>query len=153
MSGEDSKANDLSARDLELAQALPRLTPEQVAEVSPRLKRETFAPGEVIIRQGDLPDRFFMVIGGYVEVSYEDLESRTHTVDIRKPGEYFGETGLMQNRPRSATVRAPEDSAAELLCMEGEDFKDMMDESKATEMHLAQEMIQRLIRLADVEED
>ncbi len=153
MSGDERKTSDLSARDLELAQALPRLTPEQVAEVSPRLKRETFAPGEVIIRQGDLPDRFFIVIGGHVEVSYKDLESRTHIVDIRKPGEYFGETGLMQNRPRSATVRAPEDSAAELLCMEGEDFKDMMDESKATEMHLAQEMIQRLIRLADVEED
>jgi CRP-like cAMP-binding protein len=153
MSGDEQKAGGLTPRELELAHALPRLTPEQVAQVSPRLKREAFAPGEVIIRQGDLPDRFYIVIFGQVEIIYEDLENRTHSVDMRKPGEFFGETALLQNRPRSATVRALEDKAVELLVMEGEDFKAMMDESKATEMHLAQEMIQRLIRLADVEED
>ena len=153
MNGDEQLASGLTPREVELAQALPRLSAEQVAEVSPKLKREAFAAGEVIIRQGDLPDRFYIVIFGHVEIIYEDLESRTHTVDMRKPGEFFGETALLQNRPRSATVRAPEDKAVELLVMEGEDFKAMMDESKATEMHLAQEMIQRLIRLADVEED
>lgn len=153
MSGGNKKTSELTERETELAQALPRLTPEQVAEVSPKFKRERYSSGDTIIRQGDLPDRFYIVISGYVEILYKDLENRTHTVDFRKPGEYFGETGLLQNRPRSATVRAPEDETVELLAMESEDFKAMMQESKATEMHVAQQMLQRLITLADVEDD
>jgi CRP/FNR family cyclic AMP-dependent transcriptional regulator len=134
-----------------LAQALPQLTTEQIAQVSPRFIRETFAPGEAIIRQGDAPDRFYIVIRGQAEVLYEDLKGEIETVDRRKAGEYFGETGLIQNRPRSATVRASTEGEVEVLAMDRQDFQEMMAESKATEMHLAQEMIQRLIRLADAE--
>ena len=46
----------------ELAQALPRLTAEQIAEVSPKLVRESYAPGEVIMRQGASPDCFYIII-------------------------------------------------------------------------------------------
>ena len=149
--GDESKTSNQQSTDQRLAQALPQLTAEQIAQVSPRFVRETFAPGEVIIRQGDAPDRFYIVIRGQTEVLYEDLKGETETVDRRKAGEYFGETGLLQNRPRSATVLASPDGEVEVLAMNRQDFQEMMDESRATEMHLAQEMIQRLIRLANAE--
>lgn len=149
--GDESKTSSQQSVDQRLAQALPQLTPEQIAEVSPRFVRETFAPGEVIIRQGDLPDRFYIVLQGQAEVLYEDLKGETELVDKRKAGEYFGETGLLQNRPRSATVIASPDGGVELLAMDRQDFQELMAESRATEMHLAQEMIQRLIRLANAE--
>jgi hypothetical protein len=38
-----------------------------------------------------------------------------------------------------------------VLAMDRQDFLDLMDESKATEMNVAQEMIERLISLADVQ--
>lgn len=149
--GDEGKTSAQQSADQRLAQALPQLTAEQIAEVSPRFVRETFAPGEVIIQQGDLPDRFYIVIRGRAEVHYEDLKGETELVDTRKAGEYFGETGLLQNRPRSATVIASPDMGVELLAMDRQDFQELITESKATEMHLAQEMLQRLIRLANAE--
>lgn len=134
-----------------LAQALPKLTVEQVHQVSPKLTRQTYEPGQVIINQGDAPDRFYIVIAGRAEVWHEGLSGKRGEIDVRKPGEYFGEVGLLQDRPRSATVRAPEDSPVEVLAMDRQDFLEMMDESKATEMNVAQEMIQRLISLASAQ--
>lgn len=151
MNGDEVVLSEGSTPEEQLAKALPRLTPEQIAAVSPRLKRRAFEPGEAIIHQGDPPDNFYIVLQGQAEVLYEDLEGRSEVVDVRKQGDFFGETGLLQDRPRSATVRADADSGVELLSLSREDFQAMMDESKATEMHLVQEMIQRLIRLANVE--
>jgi CRP-like cAMP-binding protein len=149
--GDESKTSSQQSVDRRLAQALPQLTAEQIAEVSPRFVREKFAPGEVIIQQGDLPDRFYIVIRGQAEVHYEDLKGEIELVDKRIAGEYFGETGLLQNRPRSATVIASPDGGVELLAMDRQDFQELLADSRATEMHLAQEMIQRLIRLANAE--
>ncbi len=135
----------------DLAQALPDLTVEQVAEVSPHLKREIYAPGTVIIRQDDAPDRFYIVIRGKAEVWHENLSGESETVNVLKPGEYFGEIGLLQNQPRTATVRAPAATEVEVLAMDHQDFQVVMDESRATEMHVAQEMIKRLINLASAQ--
>lgn len=151
MSENEYPSRKTPVTDQQLAQALPQLTPEQVAQVSSKLIRETYGPGQVIIQQGDLPDRFYIVIKGRAEVLHEDISGKTDTVDVRRPGEYFGETGLIQNRPRSATVRASADGAVELLAMDRDDFEEMLDDSRATEMHVAQEMIQRLIRLANAQ--
>ncbi len=151
MSENESSSSKIPAMDQRLAQALPQLTPEQVAQVSPKLIREIYEPGQVIIQQGDLPDRFYIVINGRAEVLHEDLSGDIDAVDVRRPGEYFGETGLLQNRPRSATVRASAEGDVELLAMDRDDFEEMLDESRATEMHVAQEMLQRLIRLANAQ--
>ena len=144
---ERNEQNSESTDEL-LSSALPKLSAEQVAEVSPKLVRRAYGPGEVIINQGDAPDRFYIIIDGQAEVWHEGLSGQTDEIDIRKPGEYFGEVGLLQDRPRSATVRAPEDGRVEVLAMDRQDFLDLMHDSKATEMNVAQEKIQRLITLA-----
>lgn len=148
---EISKLPEKDGPEVQLAKALPQLSEAQVAEVSPKLKRRRFSPGEVIINQGEIADYFYMVIGGTVEIWHESMAGDSEMVDVRRQGEYFGETGIMQNRPRTATVKAPDDVAADVLVLESADFQEMMEESKATEMHVAREMIQRLIRLANAQ--
>jgi CRP-like cAMP-binding protein len=137
--------------EIDLAQALPDLTAEQIAEVSPHLKREIYAPGTVIIRQGAASERFYIVIRGQAEVWHENLSGHSEAVDTRKAGEYFGEIGLLQDQPRTATVRAPAANEVEVLAMDHQDFQIIMDESRAAEMHVAQEMIKRLINLANAQ--
>lgn len=146
---DESKSGDRQEVDRDLARALPRLTAAQIAQLSPKFIRRTYAPGEVIIRQGDLPDRFYIVIRGRAEVWHEALSGRTHTVEVRQPGEYFGEIGLLHNKPRSATVRAAEEGEVEVLALDRDAFQELMDDSRATEAQVALEMTQRLIRLAD----
>lgn len=133
----------------QLARALPKLTAEQVGEVSPKFIRLTFQPGEVIIKQGDPPNRFYILVQGSVEILHEDLQGNTRTVDVRDAGEYFGEIGLLHNSPRTATVVAAGEGEVAVLALERDNFLALIDESRATEAHVARDMVQRLIRLGD----
>ena len=64
-------------------------------------------------------------------------------------GDYFGEIGLLQSRPRNATVRvAAEADEVELIALEREDFLSLMTGSEATEQRVALQMAQRLYELA-----
>ena len=144
----DASAGLQSHRD-ELARALPKLTPEQVGEVSPKFVRLTLEPGEIIIKQGDPPNRFYILVEGSVEILHEDLQGNSRTVDVRGAGEYFGEIGLLHNSPRTATVVATGEGEVEVLALERDDFLALIDESRATEAHVARDMVQRLIRLGD----
>lgn len=136
---------------LQLAKALPMLTPEQIKRVYPQFETLTYGPGEEILRQGEPADRFYILVSGRCEVIDHRSDGRDVTVDWREPGEYFGEIGLLQNQPRTATVKAGPDSEVEVMALERDGFLAMTGDSKATEMTIAQEMIQRMISLAQAQ--
>jgi len=149
MTQQDDKDSEKHKIDQDLIRALPRLTPEQVAKVSPKLVRQTYGPGEIIIQQGDTPDRFYILISGRVEIVHEDLDGDVEIVDFRGSGDYFGEIGLLTDQPRTATVRVHQEDEVEVLAMNRQDFQEMIEKSKGTEAHVARDMIQRLISLAN----
>jgi CRP/FNR family transcriptional regulator, cyclic AMP receptor protein len=62
---------------------------------------ETFEEGETIFEQGDLGDFMYVVVEGEVEIIH-----RGEVINTLKPGEFFGEMALVDNRPRSAAARA-----------------------------------------------
>ena len=66
-----------------------------------------YEPGEPIVRQGEIGDRFYIIARGAVEVVREDGDTCTRLARLG-PGEHFGEVALLQNVPRTATVRAVE---------------------------------------------
>jgi cAMP-dependent protein kinase regulator len=134
--------------NLRLAKALPMLTSDQIAHVSPQFETITYDPGQVILKQGDPPDRFYIIISGRCEIIDHHPDGRDITVDWREPGDYFGEIGLLQNQPRTATVRAASDSPVEVMALDRDSFNAMTSDSKATEMTIAREMVQRMIDLA-----
>ena len=147
----DENTSEKKSRADQLAQTLPYLTPELIAEISPKFEQQTFQPGQMIIKQGEIADCFFIIISGSVEIWHEGLSGHIEHVDTRNPGDYFGETGLLTNRPRTATVLAHQEGEVVVLVMGSREFQEMMEESKATEMHVAQEMLQRLIILANAQ--
>jgi MFS family permease len=75
--------------------------------------------GQAIIRQGETADRFYIVQTGSFIVSQEHdgMESELRRLG---PDQVFGEIGLLNHAPRSATVTAAEDGV--LLEMDGADF-------------------------------
>jgi CRP-like cAMP-binding protein len=149
MAQDEGKSRMTDANRAALARALPRLTAEQIAEVSPKLKRLTYGPGEEIVRQGEPADRFYVLIRGQAEVFHQSLSGHVESIDVRQPGEYFGEIGLLHDSPRSATVRASRDGEVEVLAMDRADFREMIDHSRGTESQVARDMILRLIQLSD----
>jgi len=69
-----------------------------------------FTAGEAIVREGATGRSLYQVITGRVEVEKEVQPGRIIHVAELGPGEVFGEMTLFQGAPRSATVRALEDS-------------------------------------------
>jgi CRP-like cAMP-binding protein len=67
---------------------------------------EQYEAGDVIIRQGDQPDLFFVLIEGFVSVTHEDANGKRHQVAYLTAGDYFGEIGLLEGSERIATVTA-----------------------------------------------
>ncbi|HUF38959.1 MAG TPA: cyclic nucleotide-binding domain-containing protein [Anaerolineales bacterium] len=86
------------------------------------MRRETVAAGEVLFREGDPGDRFYIVESGRLIVA---RTQGGQTTEIAQPttGEYVGEIALLQNIPRTATVTAAEDTVVWSLA--GEDFLDL----------------------------
>ena len=75
--------------------------------------------GEVVIRQGDEADRFYVISEGEVDVT-QVADGRQRVLRRMGPGEVFGEIGLLSGVPRTATVTAVTDGT--LLALERDDF-------------------------------
>jgi CRP-like cAMP-binding protein len=83
-----------------------------IADVRSRLHsvvEKAFKAGDVVFRQGDFPDRLYLIGKGEVDV-VKDVEGGRPAVLARLgPGEFFGEVGIIGHSPRTATVRAATD--------------------------------------------
>ena len=62
------------------------------------------AANEVIFRQGDEGDSFYIVLSGHAQVTVERLGVRFRACTLG-PGESFGDRALASNEPRAATVQ------------------------------------------------
>ena len=103
------------------------LSPVKLESLAYALTRETAAAGTAIVREGDVSDRFLVIVSGRVEVTKDGEHLR-----FEGPGEFFGEIGLMRDVARTATVTATEDTT--LYSLARDDFLDAVngvDESLA----------------------
>jgi cytochrome P450/CRP-like cAMP-binding protein len=127
----------------QLAAAIPGLDRASLAKVSSSLQRVELPAGAIIVKQGDAADRFYVIVGGEAEVVSEYAEREDIVLARLGPGEYFGEIGLLQNRARTATVRAA--TALELLALEREPFLALADETHKSGQAIAGKALQRLL--------
>ncbi len=98
--------SDLGKRDLERLAKLMVL--------------RTVKAGETIIKEGDQAAGFFIIESGKVEAIQDADGNSPQHLAYFGPGDFFGEMALFEGFPRSATVRAVDDS--ECLAMTRWDF-------------------------------
>ena len=79
------------------------------------------APGEEIIRQGDIGDVFYLLESGEVDVFVRKPNQEETKVHTYHDGDAFGQLALMYNAPRAATCRAV--TEAKLWTLDRTSFK------------------------------
>ncbi|HEV3167294.1 MAG TPA: cyclic nucleotide-binding domain-containing protein [Isosphaeraceae bacterium] len=117
----------------------------------PRVELIRANPGEVIFRQGDPADHFYLVRIGFVKVA-ENHPGGEFVLTYLGPGSYFGEIGLMTHIPeiraqaplpvRTATCSALDH--VDLVRFSADDFRGVLDQFPQVRQHLIAVAIQRL---------
>jgi CRP/FNR family transcriptional regulator, cyclic AMP receptor protein len=97
---------------------------------------------EVILRQGEVGDSIYVIGSGSVEAILDPGDGTPISLAVLGRGEVFGEIGLIERRPRSATVRAKEHSI--VLELHGPPFRDLMDDHPDIELRLLLKIRERL---------
>lgn len=82
------------------------LEPDELKIIFDAMFERTYAPGEVIIQQGDEGDNFYVVDYGVCDVIKDVGNGVKQKVATVQPGGSFGELALIYNQPRAATVKA-----------------------------------------------
>jgi CRP-like cAMP-binding protein/Fe-S-cluster-containing dehydrogenase component len=83
-----------------------------------------FAPGQVIAKQGDAADSFYLVRIGFVKIS-ENYPGGELVLAYLSRGDYFGEIGLLGGGVRTATCTALDH--VEVVRISGDDFRQMVE--------------------------
>jgi CRP-like cAMP-binding protein len=89
---------------------LQGLSDRHLLSVAKCLENKNFVEGEVIIRQGDVGDCFYMISSGEVSVQVNHIQ-----VAVLESGSFFGEMSLLSNEKRSATIIALKDTTCLVL--------------------------------------
>lgn len=91
------------------------LTPEYLTQLATGVQQQLYAPGEMIVREGESGDCMYVVLAGTAMVTTQQSSRDTVVLATLGAGDFFGEMSLLTGEPRTATVCA--DSDVELLCI------------------------------------
>jgi CRP-like cAMP-binding protein len=105
-------------RDVELvfthAALFANLSARQQRRLAHSATRRVYPSGATIIREGDTSMALYVVLAGRVVVEMR-ANGKTHQIREIGPNGFFGELGLIDDRPRSASVVAVEPTQCALL--------------------------------------
>ncbi len=104
----------------------------------------TFGPGEIVIRESTKGTSAFIVLSGAVEVLKRSGEKDIVVATLAE-GQVFGEMGLIEDRPRSATVKAMTELRLQVISREG--FNDLLQKKPSVLIPIIKSLFERL-RLA-----
>jgi ATP-binding cassette subfamily B protein len=90
---------------------------------------ERVAPGRVIIAEGDVGDRFYLIARGTADVIQIDPDGTEHVVRVLEDGDHFGELALLGEGVRSASVRAQ--TTCVLLSLSAQHFARLLADEPA----------------------
>jgi len=118
------------------------LSAKQLAAVDGLVTTLDVAPGRELIRQGEPGREFIVVVEGEAEVRRDGA-----VIATRGPGTFFGETALLLDRPRNASVVAKTEMTIEVI--DRQDFRRLLDEYPDLHAPLLEATAQRLAELDD----
>jgi CRP-like cAMP-binding protein len=131
--------------EFKLLRRIPFLStlPERDLRRVYKIARETdLAAGQAIFTKAEAADHMFIVISGRVKIFTRSASKKRKTFAYLKKGDFFGEMGLLEGLPRSASASAVEPSR--LLLLRKADFKRLLISDPKLAYFLLQTVCARL---------
>jgi len=118
-----------------------QLDVHQLGLIAAGLRSAHYRAGEVILREGEPGDAFYLIRDGRVAIATAAGGVET-LVEERGPGEYIGEIALLQRGPRTATARALTD--LDVWVLDAADFDRVVVRQVDARLRLQREAARRL---------
>src|SRR5258706_12852613 len=115
---------------------------DQLRMLAAVVTRKSAPRSTTVMAGGDATDSLYIVLSGRLKVMMSDADGKEVILSILGPGEFFGEMGLIDDAPRSASVVAIE--ACELLSIAKRDFKKCLAENFEMAMAGMRGLVRRL---------
>jgi len=115
---------------------------DQLRMLTGVVTRRSAPRSTTIMAGGDPTDSLYIVLSGRLKVMMSDADGKEVILSLLGPGEFFGEMGLIDDEPRSATVITIE--PCELLAIYKRDFKKCLAENFEMTMAVMRGLVRRL---------
>jgi HD-GYP domain-containing protein (c-di-GMP phosphodiesterase class II) len=119
-----------------------QVSPEDFKKITLFAKEKKYLPGDVIVRERTLTDTFCIIKSGRVEITKKFSDGDEMVLTTMEEGDFFGEMALLDQGPRSATVRALSESI--VLELSRDDFEKLLYEAPAIAYAIMRELGKRL---------
>lgn len=113
---------------LKMIKLFQGFTDRELEKIEKVCKGEFFKAGTVIFKEGDIGDKYYMILKGEVRISKVLKSIGEEALTVLKAGEYFGEMALIDRYPRSAHAIANTD--ASLVTISKEDLDRIFNEDR-----------------------
>ena len=116
-------------------------TSEEISAIVDVAQEGYFQPGQIIVTQGTPGQAFYLILSGRVEILRDGV-----SLGAFGTGDFFGEMSLLDQAPRSATIRALEQTSC--LMLSSWDFRALLEKHPSIAIKLL-EVLSRRLRVAD----
>ena len=118
------------------------LDPSELAAIASVTEELDYTEGRVVIKQNDPGESLFLIIQGRVQVVMEEAEGQEVLLNYIEAGGAFGEMALIDDNPRSATIRTVE--PCRFLILHKQEFKDIAMEFPRVTLQICSVLSQRI---------
>ena len=110
--------------DLAGTEIFEGLDDSDLSEIALKSSYRDYPPGVDIVHEGEPSGRLFIIINGIVSVRKRQWPGTEQVLAYLLPGNSFGEIGILENKPRSATISAMSD--VRVLVFQRDDFLEIL---------------------------
>lgn len=118
------------------------VSPEALESIASLLIERSFPKHKTIVEEGAPGDYMYIIVEGRVKVTKLSGDGREKILELLEQGDFFGEMSLLDDAPRSASVKAM--SAVRILALARNDFIRLLARSPDLALSVIQELTRRL---------
>lgn len=122
------------------------LAAEDLGKFLAECREDSFGPQSIVFREGDEPDRFYVLLEGQVEIWKDFGTPFADILAVRGPGACFGEMSLIDELPRSATIRTT--TAVRLVSLEKPHFRKVIEQNPPVAL-LIMKTVSHMVRVSN----